>query len=151
MKRIKLGIMLILCCDGIFAGWEQVGADDKAYIFADRTTIQKEGTQATMRHLLDFKLRPPENGTNYQSVNIEVRYDCKANRFQDLSASFHPYRMGEGKVLYSVTVPGEWQPIPRARLGETPGAMATLCRMACFFSCDFEERNREQEKSKKQR
>lgn len=113
MRRWLVIPVLFVVCPA-WAVWEQVAADERIYLFADRQTIQKqEGHLVRMSHLVDHKAHYPGEGLTFQSARVEAVYDCRENRFQELSASFHPYRLGEGGALKSSAGAGDWQKIPK--------------------------------------
>lgn len=125
MRRTCLPALLMVACGCAVAGWEAVGTSEQGYLFVDRDSIRKEGDTVRMADLIDYKERQAQDGSTYQSVRVEVEYDCKGKRFRNLSATLHPYRMGEGDALKTYSQPEDWQPVPAG------SGAALLAAIAC--------------------
>ena len=128
MKGMRHKTILVLLCAAALpaaARWELVGEGEAIYIFADRDTLRRDGTLAQMQHLLDYKEHQPEGVKPYQSWRVDAEYDCAAFRYRELTATFHPHRLGEGSAVSTMRYPGNWQAIPPAT------GLDRLARIAC--------------------
>lgn len=94
------------------ADWQLVGTSATSDLYADRSSIRKEDNRVGMVDLIDFRERQFENERFFQSVSVEVEYDCKENRFRELSLTRHAYRMGDGETTPLAAPPATWEPIP---------------------------------------
>jgi hypothetical protein len=112
MRKAILTLMLVAASGSALAVWELQGTDQSSYLYADPTTIHKNGNKATMSDLVEYKTRQSENDVYYQSSRVEVEYDCDGKQYRNLSATLHPYSMGGGDAVSSFTSPDAWQPIP---------------------------------------
>ena len=126
-KTLNKTILALLCLTVLPAAarWEMIGEGETIYIFADRDNINRDGTLARMQHLLDYKEHQSEGVKPYQSWRVDAEYDCAAFRYRELSATFHPHRLGEGSAVSATHYPGNWQPIPPAT------GLDRLGRIAC--------------------
>lgn len=118
-------LLLLGATGNALARWEQLGAGDTVYLFADRDSIRRDGTLVRMQHMLDYKEHQSEGVAPYQSWRVDAEYDCEAYRYRELSATFHPYRLGEGPAVSRTNYPGTWQAIP------PDTGLDRLGRMAC--------------------
>lgn len=117
--------LLAILTGPALADWQLVGTNGAGYLFADRGTINKEGNRARMTNLIDFRERQYENEYFFQSISVEVEYDCKEDQFRELSLIRHVYRMGDGVATPLPSPAGTWEPIP-------PGSgMRLLADVAC--------------------
>jgi hypothetical protein len=112
MYKVGAWFLLLILMGKALADWQLVGANEASYLFADRSTIRKEDSRARMTNLIDFRERQYENEHFFQSISVEVEYDCKADQFRELSLTRHVYRMSDGEATPLATPPGIWEPIP---------------------------------------
>ena len=130
MKRLLLGLTLLVTATAASAEWTPVGAanvggDDQLIIYIDRATIRRNGNLVKMWDLKDFKTVQTVAGDSYLSQKIQSEYDCKEEKSQFLAFTWFAGKMGGGKVVYSDNDPGKWVPIYPGSNGEI------LWKIAC--------------------
>jgi len=116
MTMLKALSMLLLLFVGrsTLAAWEVIHGDDATTIHADTSTIRRAGNTVRMWHLADYKsAQVPYGGTRfmYASARFHNEYDCRDRRIRVLSFSWHSANLGEGRVVYSASKPGQWEPV----------------------------------------
>ena len=124
MRRTILLMVMATLSGNVVADWKSVGSNDSNYLFADIASIRKDGSKVKMLDMIDFKTRQLENDKFYQSSMAEAEYDCKENRYRNLSVTLYPFRRGGGDAISAVTNPSEWQPIPSGSGVEMLGNIA---------------------------
>jgi len=105
---------LLFASQSALAAWEVIHGDDATTIYADLSTIRRAGNTAKMWHLTDYKsAQVPYGGTRYMysSSKFYNEYGCKDRRVRVLSFSWYSANMGEGKVVYGTSKPGQWEPV----------------------------------------
>jgi hypothetical protein len=101
--------------------WVQVAStvDGDITVYADQSTIRKEGNIVKIWTLGDFK-KAEIIGNNNQVSSLEEQYeyDCKEQQMRRLYATMHSENMGKGNVLDSNSIHEEWQPVPPGSMNE---------------------------------
>lgn len=109
-KRFLLLSFFLLVTGSASAGWEKVGATDKAVMYIDPATLRREGNFRKIWLITEFQQRS-ENGT--VSTRHRDEYDCGSERRRVLSMSTHTKSMAGGKTISSTSEPnGVWREIP---------------------------------------
>ena len=126
-KRLALVVLLAVASSSAAAAWTIVGVGTTNTVYADSSTIRRDGDMAKMWYLVDHKTAT-EVGTGkpYMSMRVQSEYDCKEEQARALFASFFAGHMAEGEVVLSRPGPGPWEPVP-------PGSTRTglLWKFAC--------------------
>ena len=80
--------------------------------YADRDSIRRQGSVATMHGLYDFRRQDftPE-GRGLYSTAVLREYDCAARRVRLLSSIDFSDRMGGGTAVSTSDTPGRWEPV----------------------------------------
>jgi hypothetical protein len=95
------------------ADWTAVGRANEIYAaFADRDSIRRQGSIATMHGLYDFRRQDytPE-GRGLYSTAVLREYDCAGRRVRLLSAIDFSGHMGEGSPVSTSQRVGRWEAV----------------------------------------
>ena len=111
MHKVILMMMLAVMNNSAMAEWVKVEGNEFVASYADPATISKAGNKVKMLALVDFKTVIRSGGEPHMSTKTQHEYDCKENQWRMLNFSYYSGNMGKGKVVYSETQPGEWQPV----------------------------------------
>lgn len=123
MRRAILMMLLAVMSSSAMAEWVKVGGGDGDFVYADPTTIRKNGDNVKMWSLSDYKT--PQGRKSYMSSKTQDEYDCKEEQSRDLAFSMFSGNMGEGETVF--TGPGALRWVPVA-----PGSVAkVLWNFAC--------------------
>jgi hypothetical protein len=127
MKKLLTIILLIMSVNA-WAEWTLSGGSDEFTQYIDIATIRRNGNFVKMWNMQDFKtVRKSASNDSYLSSKVQMEYDCKEERTRMLAFTWFTGQMGNGKVVYSDSDPGKWQPIYPGSIGET------LWDVACFM------------------
>ena len=132
MKRLLVGLMLLMTATAASAEWTAVDESDRHIQYVDRATIQRNGNLVKMWDLKDFKTVKTDAGYSNLSSKTQNEYDCKEEKKRILARTWFDGKMGSGKVVLdwrlnytNGNVRGEWTPI-------SPGSSAeALWKIAC--------------------
>ena len=111
MKRLLMGLMLLVTAGGASAEWTRVGGNDDYIQYVDRATIRRNGNLVKMWDLKDYKTVQTFAGDSYLSDKTQSEYDCKEEKLRMLALLFFSGQMGNGKVVYANSDGGKWSPI----------------------------------------
>lgn len=101
MRKLFVGLTLVMVSTGIMAEWTAVGESVSAFTYVNFATISKNGDMAKMSEMTDFKVAINEaNGEKYFSQESYSEYDCKKGKSRILTLTDYSGHMGNGKVLY---------------------------------------------------
>ena len=123
MKRFitsTIGLVTAVLSGPAAADWTAVGAGDYiASAYADKATIHKSGSMATMSGLYDFRRQDftPEGKALYSTVVLR-EYDCGARRVRLLSSIDFAGHMGTGEAVDTSARAGRWEDIVAGALDE---------------------------------
>jgi hypothetical protein len=109
-----------LFCGTAAADWTGVGSANEIYsAYADRDSIRRQGSMATMHGLYDFRRQDftPE-GRGLYSTAVLREYDCAARRVRLLSSIDFSGRMGEGAQVSASRTPGRWEEVLEGGIDE---------------------------------
>ena len=113
MKRLLLGLMLLVTATTACAEWTLVGDVDEFVQYVDITTIRRNYNLVKMWDLRDFKKQVKGViATSFLSMNTQREYDCKEELIRILAVNFYSGKMGGGKNLNSFSETSQWTPIP---------------------------------------
>ena len=128
MKRLLMGLMLLVTAGGASAEWTRVSDIDQFVQYVDIATIRRNGNLVKMWDLMDNKTvqTSPSTGKYYLSSKMQQEYDCKGEKVRILAFTNFSGKMGKGNVVYADgNVRAEWEPIEPGSIGET------LWKIAC--------------------
>ena len=128
MKRLLLGLMLLVNATAARAEWTAVGEGSEFIYFVDTTTIRRNGNFVKMWNLMDYKtVKKSVAGKSYLSSKVQREYaDCKEETTRLLALALYAGKMGtEGVVLWDSEASIKWSPMPP----ESPGEV--LLEIAC--------------------
>lgn len=125
MKRLLLGLMLLLAATAASAEWTDVGDSDEFIQYVDRATIRRNGNFVKMWDLKDYKSTQTAAGESFLSTKSQQEYDCKEEKRRLLAFAWFSGQMGNGKVVFSNNDPAKWAPVQPGSIGET------LWKIAC--------------------
>jgi hypothetical protein len=119
-RSSSTALALALWCASAAADWTAVGAGDYiASAYADKATIRKSGSMATMSGLYDFRRQDftPEGKALYSTVVLR-EYDCGARRVRLLSSIDFAGHMGAGEAVDTSARSGRWEDVVAGALDE---------------------------------
>lgn len=126
MAKAVLMMLLAVVSVSAAAQWVQIGGNESATAYADRTTSEKASNLVRMWDLLDFKtVQARPYGTPYLSQKTLQEYDCKEERARILDVLRYAENMGSGEVARVDSDSDEWKSV---RAGST---LAVLREFAC--------------------
>lgn len=108
MRMKRLFVLSSLVCLQAHAMWVTVTQNEVATVFVDSASIVKIGQNKRIWVVYDLK---EVDGSGQMSVKSYMEYDCAEFKYKTISATSHPYKMGNGPVLKSLPVPEDWKPI----------------------------------------
>ena len=122
MSRIILMLLLASVSYGVLADeWVAVisTGDGGITVYADKSTIRKEGNIVNIWTLGDFKKAEQiSSNIRFLSLKEQYEYDCKEAQMRRLYATMHSANMGRGNVVDSRPIHEGWQPVPPDSLNE---------------------------------
>jgi len=127
MFKFILVLSMVALSPSAEAEWMNIYSDENFSIFADTSSISKEGNMATMRSMYDFKV-PPAIITDKQaqSETWQKEFDCQTKKFRPLHMALFLENMGKGTAFRVNDEIGSWTPIQVASLNEIEWKVA--CR-----------------------
>ena len=95
------------------ADWTGVGRANEIYAaYADRDSIRRQGSMATMHGLYDFRRQDyTPSGRALFSTAVLREYDCAGRRVRLLSSIDFSGRMGQGSPVSTSDTPGRWEAV----------------------------------------
>ena len=125
MKRLLLGLILLLASGAASAEWTRVDDNDLFIQYVDRATIRRNGNFVKMWDLTDYKTVRTVAGVSMLSRKNQSEYDCKEEKLRALAFSNFSGQMGRGTAVYLANDPDKWEPIQPESVGEV------LWKIAC--------------------
>lgn len=115
MRKIILMTLLAVVSGNAMAEWIVVSRslDNTGIIYANPSTIRKNGNIVTMWSLFDFKksIASPD-GKTYLSTKQQYEYDCEKEKSRIIAFLVHSESMGGGSVIFSNSDIQKWDPVP---------------------------------------
>ena len=118
MKRLLLGLMLLVTAGGASAEWTRASENDEFILYTDRATIRRNGNLVKMWALADYPSTQTNHGYLFLSVKEQKEYDCREEKLRKVAAASYSGSMGTGKVVLSTNVASSWEPIYPDSMGE---------------------------------
>ena len=125
MKRLLMGLLLVVTAGAASAEWTRVGATDGYFVYVDRATIRRNGNLVKMWDLRDYKTLRTVAGDSYLSSKTQWEFDCKEERLRVLAFSWYSGQMGHGIGIFSNSDTQKWEPTTPESMGEI------LWKIAC--------------------
>ena len=112
-KKIGTTLLLAALSTGVMAEWTQVGNSDGITIYADPTTIRKNGHMVKMWYLFDESTPQsiPPGTPPFSSTKFQGEFDCAEERSRRLYSSYHSDQMGAGSVVDVNASQRQWTPV----------------------------------------
>jgi hypothetical protein len=114
VRKSVLALLLTVVSSSATAEWVQIISAETYIAYADLATIRREQNRVKMWKLIDYKTATiPFGGKRYLylSSKSQEEYDCMEERMRVTFFSWHSKNMGSGKMVYSKSKPGMWEPI----------------------------------------
>ena len=122
MKRLVLGLMLLMTATAASAEWAVAYRDDEIAFYFDRTTIRRNGNLVKMLNLYDNKTLDFKSTL---SIRAQQEFDCKKERMRTLAQTGFSGQMAKGEVIYTNDDTKKWTTV-------SPGtANEKLWKIAC--------------------
>ncbi len=115
MKKIFLIISVTLFfCNSVFADWEKLGDTEKGgEYFVEKDTIIKESGYIYFWKMIDSP--KPFLDTNFYSVKVYIKGDCKVKKIKTLTYVFYTGKKGTGESEQQESVSKNWKyPTPES-------------------------------------
>ena len=119
-RSSSFALLLALWCAGAEADWTPVGQGDYiASAYADRDSIRRNGSMASMSGMYDFRRQDftPEGRGLFSTVVLR-EYDCAQRRVRLLSSIDFAGQMGTGGAVDTSARVGRWEDIVPGALDE---------------------------------
>ena len=97
--RILATVVLAMFADGASAAWKILHRDATVQLSVDPESIQRDGSVATFRYLVDFRLLQGEGHTQYRSQISYAKVDCKARTLALTHTDAYVRYGGEGLIV----------------------------------------------------
>lgn len=113
LRIVGLTAVLAIQSFDVAADWTPVGKANEIYAaFADKATLRRNGSMATMHGLYDFRKQDftPE-GLGLYSTAVLREYDCAARRVRLMSAIDFSGHMGTGAPVSTSNEPRRWEAV----------------------------------------
>ena len=124
MKRLLMGLLLVVTAGAASAEWTLEDFSVELIQYVDRASIRRNGNLVKMWGLSDFKRVQTVSGYSYLSEKTELEIDCKEVRLRMVAFTWFAEQMGNGKVVYANSDPRKWSPIQPGSVRETQWKIA---------------------------
>lgn len=112
MKKTILTLLLAAMSTGAMAEWVRFGSNDERVVYADPSTIRRNGNIAKMWSMHDLTVQSGKPNERHRSLKALDEFDCAGERYRNLALLFYSGQMADGKVVSSFNYsgsPGDWQ------------------------------------------
>ena len=115
-----LAVLLAAVSSSAVAEWTPVTADNGIYAaYADRATLHREGSVASMRGMYDFPHGDfTPGGLPFSSTVVDREYDCGLHKVRLVGFADHFEHAGEGRVVSASSDPRRWEDVVEDSLDE---------------------------------
>ena len=115
MKKIAPTLIAIAALSVIStsanAEWTLIDKDSTVSVYADKSTILRDGDRVIMSTLDDLELPNKFRGGFYASTRWLEHYDCAKKKHRVISSTFYEKRMGKGAVVEEFGPTQSWDEI----------------------------------------
>lgn len=126
MRKVILMLLLAVVSGNVMAEWVAIGKsdDDGMTIYANPSTIRKNGNIVKMWTLNDFTTMQTYAGYSYMAVRSQGEFNCKDELYRILATTYHSKNMAGGDVVRSDFIPNAWSGVPPESIAEALWAIA---------------------------
>lgn len=93
------------------AEWIVIEKSNGVTVYADQSTILKDGNRVVMSTLDDLDLPNKFRGGFYHSTRWLEHYDCVKKKHRMISSTFYEDRMGKGEIVEAFGPTQDWDEI----------------------------------------
>jgi len=101
------------------AEWVLVDRNDKAKVYVDSETINRNGDVVRVWVLDDLKTAYNRGFNSFLSTRAQEEHDCAKQRFRLVAIERFAGNMGTGNSIYKKTGESAWAPIPRETMAQS--------------------------------
>ena len=115
MKKLFFLIISIalIFCNSVFADWKKFGDTTDGEYFVEIDTVQKESGYIFFWKMNDYS--KPILDTNFYSVKVYIKGDCKIKKIKTLTYVFYTGRKGTGDSEQQESENKNWKyPVPES-------------------------------------
>ena len=115
MKKIFFLIISIalIFCNSVFADWKKFGNSTDGEYFVETDTVRKESGYIFFWKMIDYS--KPIIDSNFNSVKVYIKGDCKIKKIKTLTYVFYTGRKGTGDSDQQESVNKNWKyPVPES-------------------------------------
>ena len=124
MKRLLLGLTLLVTATAASAEWTISSGNDEYIQYVDTATIRRNGNLVKMWILSDYKEVEVFAGKSFLSIRALSEYDCKDEKIRVLSENGFSGQMGKGRISYNDEDPKKWFAVAPGTNGEAQWKIA---------------------------
>ncbi len=127
MKKVFLGLTLMLVSTGTMAEWTRIGESDRkggSILYADPASIRKAAGRAKMAILFDYPVLQKAAGAEFLSEKIRREYDCQEKQIRTLAYSLFSLHKEHGDLVRSYNQPQKWEMVKPDSLEEVEWKVA---------------------------
>jgi hypothetical protein len=121
LKPALVAFLAVICANSSAAAdWLQLASTDTYTLYAAPTTIRRDGSIASMVHLVDYKEgRTLDGASPYKSTRLQQENDCGQAKARLVYVSLHSEAMAGGEVVLSDAALERWEAVPPGSGRET--------------------------------
>ena len=115
MKKIFFLIISIalIFCNPVFADWKKFGKSTDSEYFVETDTVRKESGYIFFWKMIDHS--KPLLDSNFNSVKVYIKGDCKIKKIKTLTYVFYTGRKGTGDSEQQESANKNWKyPVPES-------------------------------------
>ncbi len=115
MKKIFFLIISIalIFCNSVFADWKKFGNSTDSEYFVETDTVRKESGYIFFWKMIDYS--KPLLDSNFNSVKVYIKGDCKIKKIKTLTYVFYTGRKGTGESEQQESANKNWKyPVPES-------------------------------------
>lgn len=116
MRKVILIMLLAFVSSNAMAEWKNVFKNDSSSIYIEFSTVRRAGDMVKFWQLIDYKAAQNMDKISYSSIRSLNQIDCKEERKKVLYGTFHSGNMANGNLIYIISEPLDWEPIPPGTL-----------------------------------
>lgn len=109
MQKVILMIMLATVSNVAAAEWSEIESDDNETVYADLSTIHRNGDSVKMWLLRDVYTTKIIRDHEFLSEKRLNEYDCNTEEMRSYAASYFSKNMGNGDVVFSEEAVSYWK------------------------------------------
>ncbi len=114
----SLVILQMLGVPPVMADWVLVDGNERAKVYVDSQTIQRDGALVTLWVLDDLRAVHTGGSGTYRSSRAQEQHDCIEQRFRVLALASFSGSMGSGREMHASSAQSRRAPIPHGTLAQ---------------------------------